>query len=65
VSMDAGSSGTVLLQVFDAGGVELVRRNLDASGSADVDVSRMPTGLYTLLLTDEKGGKKVGRFVRE
>jgi hypothetical protein len=65
VSMDAGSSGTVLLQVFDAGGVELVRRNLDASGLADVDVSRMPTGLYTLLLTDEKGGKKVGRFVRE
>ena len=65
VTLGVSRAGATLLQVFDARGVELLRGDLDASGSADVDVSRLPSGLYTLLLTDAKGEKTVGKFVRE
>ena len=67
VSMGVGSAGPAMLQIFDAKGVEVMRRKVSAAGSvsADVDVSLMKGGLYTLLLTDGQGGKSVGKFVKE
>jgi hypothetical protein len=67
VSMGVGSAGPAMLQVFDAKGMEVMRRKVGASGSApaEIDVSGLPSGLYTVTLTEERGGMTVGKFFRE
>jgi hypothetical protein len=67
VSLDVSGAGPLTMQVFDATGAEVIRRNMGAatSGRVDIDVSRLKAGLYTLLVTDALGTKTMGRFVRE
>ena len=67
VSLNVSGAGPLTMQVFDATGAEVIRRNMGAatSGRMDIDVSRLKAGLYTLLVSDASGTKTMGRFVRE
>jgi hypothetical protein len=67
VSVNVNVAGSYTVQVFDAAGSQVWSQTGIAAGTRRVDVntSSLNSGLYTLVVTDAKGGTIVEKFVKE
>lgn len=67
VSVKLSGSGPYSVQVFNVTGSEVWRQMGIAAGTRVVDINTagLGAGVYSLVLTDEKGGVTVEKFVKE
>jgi hypothetical protein len=67
VFVNVNVAGSYTVQVYNAAGGQVWSQTGIAAGTRRVDVntSSLNSGLYTLVLTDAKGGTIVEKFVKE
>ncbi len=67
VSLGEGGAGPYSVAVFNAAGVQILKKSGIYSGTKTVEVntSILKTGVYILVLTDASGAARVEKFVKE
>lgn len=59
------SAGNGQLQIFNLQGKLLIERDVEFNNQISIDVSHLPSGLYFLNITTDKGNNLVKKFVKE
>ena len=67
VVLGEDSAGVYSIAVFNAAGVQILKKSGIYSGTktAEVNTSILKSGLYTLVLTDASSAARVEKFVKE